>query len=59
MTFHEIVMLALISLPFALIGWVGGMIFMRSQYLQILRWQRRQINKLERMIKAPQAGQNL
>jgi hypothetical protein len=59
MSGHEVVMLLLISLPFAIIGWVGGMMFMRGQYLQVLRWQRRQISKLERMIKAPQAGQNL
>ena len=59
MTFHEIVMLALISLPFALIGWVGGMMFMRWQYLERLRRQDRLIMKLTRMIKAPQAGQNL
>ena len=59
MTFHEIVMLLLISLPFAVFGWVGGMIFMRNQYLNVVRWQRRQINKLERMIKAPQTLQHL
>ena len=59
MTGHELVMLLLISLPFAVIGWLGGMLFMRGQYLQVVRWQRRQINKLERKIKAPQTGQSL
>lgn len=48
MTGHEMTMLALISLPFAVIGWVGGMMFMRSQYLQVIRGQKRQIAKLLR-----------
>jgi len=59
MSGHEAVMLLLISLPFAIIGWLGGMMFMRSQYLQVLRWQRRLINKLERKVKAPQTLQRL
>ena len=59
MSGHEVVMLLLISLPFAIIGWVGGMMFMRGQYLQVLRWQRRLINKLERKVKAPQTLQHL
>ena len=50
MCMHEIVMLALISLPFAVIGWVGGMLFMRSQYLERLRRQDRQISKLQRRL---------
>lgn len=48
MTFHEIVMLALISLPFAVIGFFGGMLFMRAQYLERLRRQDKQISRMQR-----------
>ena len=43
---REIVLVALFGLLFAVIGWVGGMVFMRSNYLRILKWQKRQINRL-------------
>ena len=45
---REIVLVALFGLPFAVIGWIGGMLFMRSNYLRILKWQKRQINRLSR-----------
>ena len=48
MTGHEIVMLALISLPFAVIGFFGGMLWMRAQYLPLIRGQKRQIRALLR-----------
>lgn len=45
---REIVLVFLLGLPFAVIGWFGGMVFMRSNYLRILKWQKRQINRLSR-----------
>ena len=48
MTVHEMAMLSLISLPFAVIGWIGGMIWMRAQYLPVIRGQKRQIRALLR-----------
>ena len=45
---REIVLVFLFGLPFAVIGWVGGMVFMRSNYLRILKWQKRQISRLSR-----------
>lgn len=50
---YSLMMLILIELPVAVISWFGGMIFMRHQYLPILRWQRRQMEKIRRTIKAP------
>lgn len=58
MTGHEIVMLLLICLLPAVIGFFGGMIWMRQQYLPTIRWQRKYILKLERMKKALPAEQS-
>lgn len=44
---HEVVMLMLISLPFSVIGFVGGMVWMRWQYLEQIRRQHHQIARLE------------
>lgn len=45
---REIMLVFLFGLPFAVIGWIGGMVFMRSNYLRILKWQKRQISRLSR-----------
>ena len=45
---REIMLVFLFGLPFAVIGWIGGMVFMRNNYLRILKWQKRQINRLSR-----------
>jgi hypothetical protein len=45
---REIMLVFLFGLPFAVIGWIGGMVNMRSNYLRILKWQKRQINRLSR-----------
>lgn len=50
MTFHEIVMLALISLPFAVIGFFGGMLFMKAQYKWRLQQAHRTNRRLERRL---------
>ena len=47
---HEVAMLMLISLPFAVIGFVGGMVWMRWQYLEQIRRQNHQIARLERRL---------
>lgn len=48
MTGHELVMMVLCALPFVVIGWVGGMLFMRWQYKERLRQERRTNRRLER-----------
>ena len=48
MTGYELTMLALISLPFAVIGFVGGMLFMRWQYIERMRRDHNMIRRLMR-----------
>ena len=45
MTGHEMMMMALCILPFVVVGWVGGMLFMRWQYIE---WQRRDHKTIRR-----------
>ena len=46
--FRVIVIQFLCVLPIAVIAFVAGMVFMRANYLQIIRWQKRQINRMQR-----------
>lgn len=46
--FHGAMILFLIVLPFTLIGFVSGMIVMRRNAERVIRWQRKQIAKLQR-----------
>ena len=50
MTGYELTMLALISLPFAVIGFVSGMLWMRWQYIERMRRDHRMMQKLLRRI---------
>lgn len=43
-------MLFLIVLPFAVIGFVAGVLLMRSNYLPRILWYQKQINKLNRRL---------
>ena len=46
--FRVIVIQFLCVLPIAVIAFVAGMVYMRANYLQIIRWQKRQINRMQR-----------
>ena len=46
--FHGAMILFLIMLPVGLIGFVGGMVVMRKNAERVIRWQRRQIARLQR-----------
>ena len=50
MSFHEIVMLALIILLPAVIGFFGGMVWMRFVYLEQLRRERIANRRLVRLL---------
>ena len=45
---YSFVMLALIELPMLVIGFVLGMLFMRGNYLRVIRWLRGIIRQQER-----------
>lgn len=45
---REIVLVFLLGLPFAVIGFAAGLIYSRGVYLPTFRWQRRQIARLQR-----------
>lgn len=47
---YSYVMLALIVLPFYLIGFVSGMLFMRSGYLRLLRQARTENRRMQRTL---------
>ena len=47
---YSYVMLALIGLPFYVIGFVSGMLFMRSGYLRLLRQARIENHKMQRTL---------
>ena len=47
---YGIVMAALMQLPAAVIGFVCGMLFMRQNYLRILKTKDRQIARQQRMM---------
>lgn len=48
MDFHGVVILTLIELPALLIGFVGGMLFMRGNYLRVIRWLKTMIRQQQR-----------
>lgn len=50
MSGHEIVMLGLVILLPAVIGFFGGMIWMRFQYIERMRRDHRMMNRLLRRI---------
>ena len=50
MSGHEIVMLGLVILLPAVIGFVGGMVWMRFQYIERMRRDHRMMNRLLRRI---------
>ena len=48
MDWNGIVMAALMQLPALLIGFVAGMLFMRGNYLRVIKWLRVQIARQQR-----------
>ena len=50
MSTHEIVMLALVMLLPAVIGFAGGMVWMRFQYIERMRRDHHLINRLVRRV---------
>jgi len=50
--FRSYVMLALIMLPVAVIAFFGGMVYMRQQYLPLIRQQNKQIRLMQRRASA-------
>lgn len=48
MDLYGAVMVLLIGLPFAVIGWVGGMLTMRKNYLNLLRGARVETHRVLR-----------
>ena len=48
MDFHGVVTLTLMQLPALIIGFVGGMLFMRGNYLPVIRWLRSVIRQQQR-----------
>ena len=56
MTFHEIVMLFLIVLLPAVIGFFGGMVWMRFVYLERLRRERSANRRLIRLLTKKENG---
>ena len=47
---RSILMLFLMMLPAVIIGFVAGVLLMRSNYLPRILWYQRQINKLNRRL---------
>lgn len=52
---YSYVMLALIVLPFYLIGFVSGMLFMRGGYLRLLRQARTENRRMQRILERGRA----
>ncbi len=45
---YSMTMLTLIELPALAIGFVGGMLFMRGNYLRVIRWLKTVIRQQQR-----------
>ena len=52
-TMYSWVMLALITLPFSVIGFVCGMLMMRTSYMDLLRRMQNENRKLQRRLDHP------
>ena len=44
----DFILMFLCALPIAAVGWFGGMVFMRNNYLRVIRWQGKLIARLQR-----------
>lgn len=44
----DFMLMFLCALPIAAVGWFGGMVFMRNNYLRVIRWQGKLISRLQR-----------
>ena len=44
----DFILMFLCALPIAAVGWIGGMVFMRANYLRVIRWQGKLIARLQR-----------
>ena len=52
-TLYSWVMLALITLPFSVIGFVCGMLMMRNSYMDLLRRLQAENRRLQRKLEHP------